>query len=211
MDADSTFDRNPAWRWAILLGALLPFAAAGCRSSGPTDEQLMEQAEHGATPLERETATVLLGRRGAAELRATPREGLAGFLDSSPNVARLRKLLGQVADPSVQAAAVDGLAGMRDIDSIPAVLDLLESPSALVRLRACQGAARLMGFVPMMRLAFDPEGDVADRARAIAAYRKEYALTFGPSARARLQVRQSMGPESMINPGAPSPEQGGSP
>lgn len=193
--------------WAGLLVVAACGMVPGCGRRQPSDAELMERALSGATELDRESATVLLGRRGAAELKATPRARLAGFLDASPNVGRLRTLLGQAADPTVQGAAALGLAAMRDIDSIPAIMDLMDSPAPVVRQRSGQAVAELMG-IP---LPFDANGEAAARAKAIAAYRHEYDRTFGPKAKHGAAARRAMGPLGMFPDSESSQEEGGSP
>ena len=174
---------------------LLPMSMlllVGCDGRPPSDEELMQRALNAASAEERERAAVTLAGRGPAALAATPADRRADFLDASPAVARLRKLLGD-AEPRVQAAAASGLAGLRDIDSLPRLLDLMNSPHAVVRLRSDAAVSSLLD-VGFSFDAMSPDAN-AERAQAVAGYRWYFDTQLGPKAHHREVFRGFLGPE----------------
>lgn len=179
-------------RARILVVALLLAGIAGCGPRPPSDEELMQRALTAADAVERERAAVMLAGRARAALEATPADRRAGFLDESPAVARMRTLLDESGTPAVQAAAATGLASLRDIDSLPTLLDLMNSAHAIVRLRSAAAVSSLLDI----GVSFDataPAG--AERKKAIEAYRWYYDQQLGPQARHREAFRGFLGPE----------------
>lgn len=174
---------------AVLPGGL----SGGCRPGSPSDELLMETAVTHPDVTARERAAYALCQRAADELARTRPDELATFLDTSLNVGRLRKLMERIDVPEVQAVAASGLAGVRDVDSLPKLIDLMESPSSLVRHRAFQAVSRIIG----MTFQFDPSGPDEARAKLVAAYRAQYDLSLGSKAKDPTVARRLMGPEGL--------------
>jgi len=186
--------------WGVALTLVLGLAS-GCGSLTPSDETLMNIAVSAESATEREAAAVALARRAAIELEAAAPEQLAGFLGSSANVGRLRTLLGREFDPPVQAAAAAGLANARDVESLPRLIDLMNSPATVVRLRSGQAVSSILGVT----FQFDPSGPPAARARAVAAYRTQYDLSLGARALDRDLVARLIGPEGRVAAAAAAP------
>jgi len=160
-----------------------------------TDEDLFEQALHAPSPAEREAAAVQLARRCEAEMLATPPDRLERFLDESENVRRLRTLLAESDTPEVRAAAAAGLGDVRDYESLPELLDLMESESTVMRMRSGKAVEQILGA----GFGFDPYAAATDRAQSVEAYRRFYQEALGPHSPSReLNVRR-MGPLGAVS------------
>jgi len=165
----------------------------GC--GGPSGEQLFETALNGADAGEREAAAVKLARYTEQQLLATSEGEAADFLTASPDVPRLRRLLEESDTPEVRAAAVAGLGEVRDIDSLPQMLDLMASESTVIRMRSFQAVKEILGT----DFHFDPHGPPEERAEVIEVYRAFYEQALGPLSPHRKLNEQRMGPLGKVS------------
>ena len=74
----------------------------------------------------------------------------------------------QDEDPFVRILAMEVLGEFGAVEAVPALFDVLDSPSAQIRKTAAETLVRLTGYDP----GYDPRGSQADRNKAVAAWRK---------------------------------------
>lgn len=115
-------------------------------------EELSRDALEAATPAAREQAALDLARSGDRG-----RQHLRDVLDKSKA-------------PEVKAAVIQGLAGVRDFDSMPRLIQNLEDTSQRVRASANAAVVEILGADFYFRADDPPE----KRAAAIQAIKREY-------------------------------------
>ena len=143
--------RKPLFRCAILAAAAVLLAVWFFSGDTPsTPQQLVEQALNWPTAVERKTAAIELSQR-----------------DDVP-VESVRSVFRQSESAEVRAAAVQGLGRVRDVDTLPELIDAMEDESPLVRGRAGAAVRRIVGLNYEFRALDPPE----ERAKAVAFYRK---------------------------------------
>jgi hypothetical protein len=134
------------------VGLLTATVIAGC-SSGPSPEELARQALEAPSEEEQDRAAAALADLGETGL---------------PQMQAL--LAHSTASPRVKGRVIEGLAMARDWDSIPALINAMESNSLEVRGRAGSAVTALLGA----DFGFRAKGSPASREQAIRAIRAEY-------------------------------------
>ena len=140
-------------KWAaVFAGALTTLAMVGC-SSGPSPEELARKVLEAQTPQEQERAAIALADVGV------------------PALPQIREL---AADPKtplpVKLRMMDAVVGARDWDSMPMLLNAMESESVEIRGRATGSVMAMLGAT----FQFPVDGSVQSRQKAMQAIRAEY-------------------------------------
>jgi len=123
------------------------------RERVPSPEELAEIALTAESPQERERAAAQLIRHG----------------DDAKD--ELRRVLAGSDTPEVRAICVQGLAALRDYDSMENMLDALEDPSAVVRSAAARAGMQLLGA----KYEFDAEGPPEKRKKTVEFFRETWS------------------------------------
>lgn len=131
----------------------------GQRKANP--EQLAERALRAATMEERQAAAIQLARGG------------------KDSVELIRRVFRESSTAEVRAAAAQGLGYLRDVDSLPELIDAMEDGSVLVRGRAGAAVSRIVGLQVGFRAAAPPE----ERQKAVAFYRKFWEEAQSPDSK----------------------------
>jgi HEAT repeat protein len=131
----------------------------------PTAQELVEQCLGQGSDDERVRAAVALSRHP----------------DASPEMLVLVAQEGRT--DGVRAAAIQGLGQLRDVDSLPFLIDWMEDDALLVRGRAGVAADQVLG----MRFGFKAGESAKQRARSIMAYRNFWAELQLPEGQDMLQ------------------------
>ncbi|MCG8583970.1 MAG: HEAT repeat domain-containing protein [Pirellulales bacterium] len=157
----------------------VPLMACGCSQSAATNEpraldkpaltntELAETAIHASDADSQREATVELSRR-AGRLR----EWLSGDATPSNQSARdaMRRVFAESTSPTVRADAATTLGSLRDWQSLPALVDAMESDTQTeVQQSAATAAVQITGIDFMFRPGAPPD----ERQRAIARYREQ--------------------------------------
>ncbi len=117
-------------------------------------EELSQDALQGGTPQVRERAALDLARHGER------------------GRVYLRKVLAESKSPEVKTAVIQGLSAVRDFESMPRLLTMLDDPSEQVRANAGAAAARILG-AEYPYVATDPP---EKRAAVIQAIKRAYEV-----------------------------------
>jgi hypothetical protein len=143
------------------------------RAAGETPEQLAAAALQAPTAAERERAAVKLSQLG------------------KPARAELVRVLGESHDAATRVACLRGLAEQWDYRSLPQMLDLLDDPSAAVRVQAGEAVQNLL----RVNYEFSKVAGTADDGeRAVVIERlRERWKEFQRSGTGRAFARQQMG------------------
>ena len=140
-------------KWAaVFAGALTTLAMMGC-SGGPSPDALAQKVLEAPTPEEQDRAAIALADLGV------------------PALPQIRELAANPKTPlPVKLRMMDAVVGARDWDSMPTLLDAMESESIEIRGRAAGSVMRMLGAT----FQFPVDGSVQSRQRALQAIRAEY-------------------------------------
>lgn len=139
-------------KWvAVVVGALTTLVMVGC-SGKPSPDALARKILEASTPEEQERAAVALSDLG---LVAVP---------------QMRELASNSSLPlRVKFQMFDGLVSAKDLDSVPILIEAMESDSAQVRSRASGSVMRLLGA----QFPFQPDAPAQTRRQQMQAIRAE--------------------------------------
>ncbi len=87
-----------------------------------------------------------------------------------PALTHLQRLLAESKSDRVRAATIQGLATQRDYDSMPMLLDAMNDPSLVVRVRAGAAVQRLLG----VKVRYSANAPPKEREKAVKILRKEW-------------------------------------
>ncbi len=104
------------------------------------------------------------------QTRRTAALDLSRHPDKEETAVELRRVLRDSNDPGIQALAVSGVTRLDDWDSMPLLLDALESDSEELRGRAIVGVNKMLGLDYHFRASDSPE----NQTKRIAAMRQVY-------------------------------------
>jgi len=147
--------------WTCCLVTSCVSLAVGCNSSAPDSANA---SDNGASVTTRSDAQVVASRQLAARAAGTDvaeldrmsgphwqRPRLASVSEGTADMAaveQLRTMLESSDPPAVRAEAARGLGYVKDIDSLPQLLDMMKDDAAEVQEAAHYSVRRILGVIP---------------------------------------------------------------